>query len=48
LIVSLGILRTPGQLAVLMLAVVLLMAQGFAINRMAGIDYPVWSPKKSP
>jgi CBS-domain-containing membrane protein len=45
LIVSLGILRTPEQLAVLMLAVVLLTFQGFVINRVAGIDYPVWSPR---
>src|SRR5262249_20243258 len=33
LIVSLGILRQPWQLAVLMLAVVLLVGQGFVINR---------------
>ena len=46
LIVSLGILREPEQFAVLMLAVVLLVAQGFAINRLAGIDYPLWSPPK--
>ncbi|MCZ7531511.1 MAG: HPP family protein [Acidimicrobiia bacterium] len=45
LIVSLGILSEPWQLAVLMLAVVLLTIQGFVINRMAGIDYPVWAPK---
>ena len=42
LIVSLGILREPEQLAVLMLAVVLLVVQGFVINRLAGIPYPVW------
>ena len=42
LIVSLGILREPEQLAILMLAVVILTAQGFVINRLAGIDYPVW------
>lgn len=42
LIVSLGILRTPTQLAVLMLAVVLLTVQGFVINRLAGVDYPRW------
>lgn len=47
LIVSLGILRTPGQLAVLMLAVVLLTIQGFVINRVAGIDYPLWRPKQT-
>jgi CBS domain-containing membrane protein len=46
LIVSLGILREPDQLAILMLAVVLLTAQGFVINRLAGIDYPTW--KKAP
>lgn len=46
LIVSLGILRTPFQLAVLMLAVVLLTLQGFVINRLAGIDYPRWAPRK--
>lgn len=44
LIVSLGILREPEQIAVLMLAVVLLVLQGFAINRLAGIPYPVWKP----
>jgi CBS domain-containing membrane protein len=47
LIVSLGILRTPGQLAVLMLAVVLLTIQGFVINRVAGIDFPLWRPKQT-
>ena len=45
LIVSLGILREPEQLAVLMAAVALLVAQGFVINRLAGIPYPVWSPR---
>lgn len=45
LIVSLGILRTPFQLAVLMLAVGLLVLQGIVINRLAGIDYPFWAPR---
>lgn len=45
LIVSLGILREPWQLGVLMVAVVLLLAQGFVINRLAGIDFPVWAPR---
>ena len=43
LIVSLGILREPEQLAVLMVAVALLVVQAFAINRLAGIEYPSWS-----
>lgn len=45
LIVSLGILRTPWQLAILMAAVVLLVGQGFIINRLAGLPYPYWSPR---
>ena len=47
LIVSLGILRKPEQLAVLMVAVALLVAQAFAINRLAGIAYPRWSPPRT-
>lgn len=42
LIIALGILREPWQLAVLMLAVFLLTVQGFLINRMAGLAYPLW------
>jgi CBS-domain-containing membrane protein len=45
LIISLGILTSPSQLAVLMLAVVLLTVQGYVINRVAGIDYPAWRPR---
>jgi CBS-domain-containing membrane protein len=48
LIVSLGILRDIDQLAILMLAVVLLTAQGFVINRLAGITYPIWKVAPSP
>ena len=47
LIVSLGILREPEQLAVLMIAVALLLVQGFVINRLAGIPYPTWAPRPS-
>lgn len=42
LIVSLGILREPAQLLVLMAAVGLLTVQGYVINRLAGFDYPRW------
>ena len=48
LIVSLGILREPEQLLVLMVAVVLLVAQGIVINRLAGIPYPLWRPVPVP
>jgi CBS-domain-containing membrane protein len=48
LIVSLGILRRPEQLVVLMVAVALLVVQAFAINRLAGIAYPRWAPGAPP
>ena len=43
LIISLGILRSPEEMAVLMLAVVFLTIQAFAINRLAGLPYPFWA-----
>ena len=42
LIISLGVLRDLDQVVVLMLAVVLLTVQAIAINRLAGLDYPLW------
>lgn len=45
MIVSLGIIAAPSDIAVLMLAVVLLVVQGYVINRLAGIDYPRWAPR---
>lgn len=42
LIISLGTLTKPWQLLVLMLAVVLLTLQALIVNRLAGIDYPLW------
>lgn len=44
LIVSLGVISRLDHLGVLMLAVALLAAQGFAINRLAGVAYPRWAP----
>ena len=45
LIISLGLLPHLWQVGVLMIAVALLTIQAFAINRLAGIDYPVWAPR---
>ena len=45
LIVSLGILTQPAQLVFLMLAVLLLVGQAIVIDRLAGIDYPLWAPR---
>lgn len=47
LIVGLGLMRTPAQLAILMLAVVILVGQAMVINRLAGIHYPWWKPADS-
>ena len=48
LIVSLGILTQPRRLVILLLAVVMLTVQAFVINRLAAIDYPLWSPRRDP
>jgi CBS domain-containing membrane protein len=48
LIISLGILTHPWQLVLLMGAVLLLTLYAFAINRLAGIPYPLWNPIREP
>ena len=42
LIVSLGIISRPKELVIIEVAVILLTMQAFAINRLAGIPYPLW------
>lgn len=42
LIVALGIVAEPRYLVVIETAVVLLTAQAFLINRLAGLPYPLW------
>src|SRR3546814_5148626 len=44
MIISLGILTGADNLAVLMVAVLMLTAQAFFINRLAGLPYPLWKP----
>ena len=48
LIVALGILSMPYHLVVIEVAVVLLTLQAFAINRLAGLPYPVWQSSRTP
>jgi CBS domain-containing membrane protein len=43
LIVSLGIISKLSELAIIEVAVFLLVAQALAINRLAGLPYPLWS-----
>ncbi|HYK38221.1 HPP family protein [Alloacidobacterium sp.] len=45
MIVSLGILANVEYLFVIEAAVVLLTAQAWIINRLAGLDYPVWEKR---
>jgi CBS domain-containing membrane protein len=47
LIVGLGLMRTPVQLTVLVIAVVLLIVQGIAVNRLAMLPYPLWASRES-
>lgn len=47
LIISLGLLPHLQQLGVLMFAVVLLVLQAIIINRLAGIDYPLWAARRA-
>jgi CBS domain-containing membrane protein len=42
LIVALGIISQPKELIVIEIAVILLTAQACVINRIAGINYPLW------
>ncbi|HZL25631.1 MAG TPA: HPP family protein [Acidobacteriaceae bacterium] len=42
LIVSLGIISVPRELVIIEIAVILLTVQAFAINRLAGLPYPLW------
>jgi CBS-domain-containing membrane protein len=47
LIISLGIVTSPFHLVVIEIAVAILTVQAIAINRLAGIDYPLWAFKDS-
>ena len=46
LIISLGLITKPWLLIVLLVAVMILTLQALAINRLAGIPYPLWNPAK--
>jgi CBS domain-containing membrane protein len=48
LIISLGIVTRPFHLLVIEIAVAILTLQAIAINRLAGIDYPIWALRDTP
>lgn len=47
LIISLGIISKPRELVIIEVAVFLLVAQAFLINRLAGVPYPLWNSPTS-
>lgn len=48
LIISLGIVTRPFHLLVIEIAVAILTLQAISINRLAGLDYPLWAPRDAP
>lgn len=46
LIVSLGFLQTPPEMAALMIGVIMLTVVGWLVNRMSGIPVPLWSARE--
>ena len=48
LIISLGIVSRPFYLVIIEVAVVLLALQAIVINRLAGLDYPLWARRTPP
>jgi CBS-domain-containing membrane protein len=48
LIISLGFITAPAHLAIIEVAVALMALQALAVNRLAGIDYPLWSARTHP
>lgn len=45
LIVSLGLLKTPGEMLALMAGVVILTVVGWLLNRSLGVPVPLWAPR---
>jgi CBS domain-containing membrane protein len=48
LIISLGAIARPLYLLFIEVALVLLVLQAIAINKLAGLDYPLWRPRERP
>lgn len=48
LVVALGLLSTPLDLLLMMLAMAYILVSAFAVNRLAGIHVPVWAPRATP
>lgn len=44
LVVSLGLITTPWKLGIVLVSIILLVLLAIVINRLAGIQYPLWNP----
>lgn len=45
LMVSLGVVTNPLQLPLLEVAVAFLALEAYVVNRLVGIEYPIWTPR---
>ena len=45
LIVAAGLITAPSQLAILLLAVLVMIGQAILINRALGVPFPLWGPR---
>ncbi len=48
LIVSLGFVTRPAEFGALMGGVIIIVAEGFILDRLVGLGYPVWKPHREP
>lgn len=48
LIISMGLIHEPKHYPMLLAGVFLLLVQGFVLNRLAGLPYPLWGPVDAP
>ena len=45
LIVAAGLITAPSQLAIMLLAVLVMIAEAILINRALGVPFPLWAPR---
>jgi CBS domain-containing membrane protein len=48
LVISLGVFTKVYQLPIMELAVIILTLQAIIVNKLAGVDYPTWTPRTPP
>jgi CBS domain-containing membrane protein len=48
LVISLGVFTKAYQLPIMEMAVIILTVQAIIVNKLAGVDYPTWTPRTPP